>query len=513
MSWYRTGTVSVTNGSAVVTGAGTSFIAGVAIGESFNGPDGKLYEIQSVDSNLQITLASPYLGATAAAQLYVVIPTQSYIRDLASQAAALVANYATIASNQGAGKFADGTVTNPGIEFINENNTGLRRVAANTMAMVVGGVDRLTLSATAITAALAVAITAGAAAAPSLAAAGNLNTGLFFPAANQVAVAVAGAEGLRLTSTGLSVGTTVQQGRLSVQGDIYTRDGGVIYVQNADNSNNYYFQNVGPTGAANGALAFVQGGVAVRATLDAVGNFGLGVTPSVWSAAYSQKAIQFGPVGSLSSLSVAAGNQQVSLGNNAFDMAAGGKYITTDFATLYEQNAGAHYWFNAPSGTAGTAISFTQAMTLDANGNLGLGVTPSAWSLKSLQIANGGLTAAVGGAETDLSNNAYYNAGWKYTSSNYATLYSQSNSSHLWYTAVSGTAGATITFTQAMTLDLSGNLLLGVTAAGTSAAHVLGLSNATAPTTSPAGMGQLYVEAGALKYRGSSGTITTLAAA
>ena len=65
----------------------------------------------------------------------------------------------------------------------------------------------------------------------------------------------------------------------------------------------------------------------------------------------------------------------------------------------------------------------------------------------------------------------------------------------------------------AMTLDLSGNLLVGVTAAGTSAAKVIGLANATAPSTSPAGMGQLYVESGALKFRGSSGTITTIAAA
>jgi hypothetical protein len=36
---------------------------------------------------------------------------------------------------------------------------------------------------------------------------------------------------------------------------------------------------------------------------------------------------------------------------------------------------------------------------------------------------------------------------------------------------------------------------------------------AAAPATSPAGLGQLYVEAGALKYRGSSGTVTTIAAA
>lgn len=44
--------------------------------------------------------------------------------------------------------------------------------------------------------------------------------------------------------------------------------------------------------------------------------------------------------------------------------------------------------------------------------------------------------------------------------------------------------------------------------AGTGA--VIGLKNATAvPSTNPAG-GVLYVEAGALKYRGSSGTVTTL---
>lgn len=48
---------------------------------------------------------------------------------------------------------------------------------------------------------------------------------------------------------------------------------------------------------------------------------------------------------------------------------------------------------------------------------------------------------------------------------------------------------------------------------GTSAKFVLGFANGTAPTSSPAGMGQLYVESGALKYRGSSGTVTTIAAA
>lgn len=40
---------------------------------------------------------------------------------------------------------------------------------------------------------------------------------------------------------------------------------------------------------------------------------------------------------------------------------------------------------------------------------------------------------------------------------------------------------------------------------------VLFIANATAPSSNPTGGGILYVEAGALKYRGSSGTVTTLA--
>jgi len=57
------------------------------------------------------------------------------------------------------------------------------------------------------------------------------------------------------------------------------------------------------------------------------------------------------------------------------------------------------------------------------------------------------------------------------------------------------------------------NIGLNVSVFGTNASKVIGIANGTAPTTSPAGMGQMYVEAGALKYRGSAGTITILGAA
>ena len=78
-------------------------------------------------------------------------------------------------------------------------------------------------------------------------------------------------------------------------------------------------------------------------------------------------------------------------------------------------------------------------------------------------------------------------------------------------------SGGGLVFTNAGTLciamDGNKNLYVGSSAVGTSAANVISIANGTAPTTSPAGLGQLYVEGGALKYRGSAGTVTTIAAA
>lgn len=61
--------------------------------------------------------------------------------------------------------------------------------------------------------------------------------------------------------------------------------------------------------------------------------------------------------------------------------------------------------------------------------------------------------------------------------------------------------------------DSGANFGVGVTTFGTSAAKVIGIANGTAPSSSPAGMGQLYAEAGALKWRGSSGSVTIVAPA
>jgi len=99
MSHYRTGLIALTNGSTAVTGTGTDFISGAVVGECLQAPDGKLYEIAAVVSATSLTLGQVYLGATASGQAYSIVPTQSYIRDLAGQAATLVNGFQSTKDN------------------------------------------------------------------------------------------------------------------------------------------------------------------------------------------------------------------------------------------------------------------------------------------------------------------------------------------------------------------------------------------------------------------------------
>lgn len=147
MAWYRTGTVTVTNNSNVVTGVGTSWVDAVAIGETFLGPDAQVYEITSIVSATSLRISPNYKGSTAAAQSYAIMPTQSYLRDLAAQAAALVNSYAAVRDNAGAGKFAAGTVAAPSLRAIADEDTGVNLPGNNVLQLVTGGVERLRIAA------------------------------------------------------------------------------------------------------------------------------------------------------------------------------------------------------------------------------------------------------------------------------------------------------------------------------------------------------------------------------
>ena len=132
-------------------------------------------------------------------------------------------------------------------------------------------------------------------------------------------------------------------------------------------------------------------------------------------------------------------------------------------------------------------------MTLDSSGNLGLGVTPDAWSaIVAFQVGNGASLHGFGVDEATLSGNTYYNGGYKYAASSFATQYQQQSGLHKWYTAPSGTAGNAISFSQALTLDANRNLALNTTSVGTSAAGVLSVGSGTEPSSGPADTVQFY---------------------
>lgn len=64
-----------------------------------------------------------------------------------------------------------------------------------------------------------------------------------------------------------------------------------------------------------------------------------------------------------------------------------------------------------------------------------------------------------------------------------------------------------------LAIDPNGNVLLGAMAPATSATNSVHIANGVAPTANPTGGGVLFADAGALKWRGSGGTVTTIAAA
>jgi len=101
------------------------------------------------------------------------------------------------------------------------------------------------------------------------------------------------------------------------------------------------------------------------------------------------------------------------------------------------------------------------------NGNLGLGVTPSAWSTayKAFQLnGNAALSAFTTGiGQTNLSHNLYREtSNWKFLGNDAASLYAQTSGIHYWYNTASGTAGGNATLIQAMTLTADNRGLLTV---------------------------------------------------
>ena len=219
------------------------------------------------------------------------------------------------------------------------------------------------------------------------------------------------------TNNRVTVGTTSAYGRLTVGVGSGLQAGTTTNV-----ASGLYDIDYATTGDINTRFSFVNSNGVTNAAIDRIGN------PNVTDS-----------------------------GNLAFLTRSGAGSLTERYRIASD---GVATWSNV-GGVAGTA------MTLNANG-LGIGVTPSAQlaSYKSFQFGIGGnLIGRSDNSGIELSSNSYRNSGGNYIYLNTATAasYRQYSGGHEWHNAPSGTAGTAITFTQAMTLDASGNLLVGTT--------------------------------------------------
>jgi hypothetical protein len=177
-----------------------------------------------------------------------------------------------------------------------------------------------------------------------------------------------GSEATRLTSTGLGIGTSSPSNKLHVTVSAASTAVAAFYNTDTADGNGVYIK-AGGSNSGKYALAIDNAASSSLLFLDSSGNLGLGVTPSAWASPF--KNIQ---VGNGAGFTGRTDAMTAYMSSNYY-YNDGDKYIGTGNATLYTQISGQHIFYTAPSGTAGNAISFTQAMTLDASGNLGVGET------------------------------------------------------------------------------------------------------------------------------------------
>jgi len=218
---------------------------------------------------------------------------------------------------------------------------------------------------------------------------GNANAPSIYAPSDSIAFKNnAGSELMRINSTGLGIGTSSPSRKLSVETTNTSSQEITNIFANSLSNSNYVdvligksastdrtgiirFQN--GTGAGDSSLQLgLYGQSPLALNISYSGNLGLGVTPSAWGGNY--KAFEGSAYGGGQ---LCFGNGSPIIFSNAYNNGTNWIYKSTQLASYYQQFQGQHIWYNAPSGTAGNAITFTQAMTLDASGNLLVGTTSS----------------------------------------------------------------------------------------------------------------------------------------
>jgi hypothetical protein len=311
------------------------------------------------------------------------------------------------------------------------------------------------------------------------------------------------AEGMRLTSTGLGIGTSSPTAKLGVAGNAAfagsngpsgnsqgvrilttnTSGDGVTIDSYAFGSNGYgpLYLNTGNAGTP-------------VMTLTVAGNVGIGTSSPASQLTVGDATAN--PAATVSFFKGTASEYRLKLTSSGFN--TDGAWLGLGFG--YSDNymkaaiiaeakdangrANFHFALNDAASSANAGLSDSK-MVLTYSGNLGLGVTPSAWrsGTPAFQIGSTGVCLfADSGVAVGLGNNMFLNSSSQYIAlrEDLASRYQQYQGVHSWHTAPSVAAGAQLTFSTAMTLSAGGLLSVGTTNASGATIRGQGATNANA---------------------------------
>jgi hypothetical protein len=238
------------------------------------------------------------------------------------------------------------------------------------------------------------------------------------------------AERMRINANGLvGIGTSSPQKTLDVNGTFAISNSTTSYWDfDRDDSD--------------GSLKIADTGTE-RMRIDASGNVGIGT--STITSGFKLEVIGDARFGD------AVGDDAVELG-----WSAGG---SQGFIQAYDRGASAF-----------RPLNINNSLIVDASGNVGIGVTPEAWAafnpvlrIKNASAGGGGALAGSGVDNFRMFANTYYDGAYKRLDTGFATQYGQESGAHVWSYAASGAGDSTITWSEAMRIDASGNLLVGKT--------------------------------------------------